>query len=158
MESHRARKLYGIEVEIYGSTVCLPLKNRHRNSVEPGFATCLLSLLSFKLGMLPICLTFAPPCSSFYGSSLFEFQTDLSAEQPTDLAWGLAVRFLKILLQACHQPETKTLSIVNVISQKRAKITRKKIFIVIKASRAEVNFLCECALAVLTYFNKTFLS
>ncbi|KOX75186.1 hypothetical protein WN51_12900 [Melipona quadrifasciata] len=59
----------------------------------------------FKLGMLSICLTFAPPCGSSYGSSLFEFQTDLSAEQPTDLAWGLAARFLKILLQTFQQPE-----------------------------------------------------
>ncbi|KAK1127989.1 hypothetical protein K0M31_003482 [Melipona bicolor] len=67
--------------------------------------------------MLSICLTFAPPCGSSYGSSLFEFQTDLSAEQPTDLAWGLAARFLKILLQTFQQPEPGTLSIASIISR-----------------------------------------
>lgn len=59
-----------------------------------------LSPLSFKLGMLSICLTFAPPHSSFYGSSLFEFQTDLSAETTHRLGVGSCRPFfLKILPQ-----------------------------------------------------------
>lgn len=63
-----------------------------------------LSPLSFKLGMLSICLTFAPPHSSFYGSSLFEFQTDLSAETTHRLGVGSCRPFfLKILPQTIRK-------------------------------------------------------
>lgn len=77
--------------------------NRVSSGISP-FVFLFLSPLSFKLGMLSICLTFAPPHSSFYGSCLFEFQTDLSAET----THRLGVRscrpfFLKILPQTIRK-------------------------------------------------------